>query len=47
MQHIKAIHFGKKTLMDNEDVVIQQDEGEEQPQTQEENTTKEVSMNEL
>ncbi len=38
---------GSYEYVDNEDVVIQQDEGEEQPQTQEENTTKEVSMNEL
>ena len=38
---------GTYEYVDNEDAVIQQDDGEEQPQIQEENTTKEVSMNEI
>lgn len=38
---------GTYEYVDNEDEVIQQDDGEEQPQIQEENTTKEVSMNEI
>lgn len=38
---------GTYEYVDNEDAVIQQDDGEEQPQIQEENTSKEVSMNEI